>query len=179
MRYLVVDIETTITPKEGWQPGESLLKGGVSLPYNSNSHIVAIGFKGTDYPARALYPKYEGASFYLPATPDLLVGFNLKFDLSWLREADCPFAMTENIWDCQIVEYLLSGSTMIMPSLNLVAEKYGLGQKHDKVKEMWESGINTDEIPEDILTEYLLQDVLLTEQIFFKQYKLVTGHEFV
>jgi DNA polymerase I-like protein with 3'-5' exonuclease and polymerase domains len=55
------------------------------------------------------------------------------------------------------------------PSLDGTAAKYGLGAKLDKIREYWERGVQTSEIPRDELAEYVLQDVELTHQIYLKQ----------
>ncbi|MCR4284923.1 MAG: DNA polymerase, partial [archaeon] len=68
------------------------------------------------------------------------------------------------------VHFILSGQEDTYPSLNQVAEHYKLGTKLDTVKEdYWKNGIDTPMIPLDILTEYLVMDLTLTEQIYLKQ----------
>lgn len=53
------------------------------------------------------------------------------------------------------------------PSLEETAKKYGLPSKLDIVKtEYWDKGIDTTEIPSQILSEYCVQDVELTYQIY-------------
>ena len=56
-----------------------------------------------------------------------------------------------------------------MPSLDEVAAFHGIPGKLDKVKELWTAGLDTHEIPLDILTEYLIQDLTITEQIYLLQ----------
>jgi DNA polymerase I-like protein with 3'-5' exonuclease and polymerase domains len=57
-------------------------------------------------------------------------------------------------------------------------EKYGLPGKLDVVKtEYWEKGIDTDQIPQDILKEYLLGDLDATQQVFEKQDKLLVENQ--
>jgi DNA polymerase-1 len=51
-----------------------------------------------------------------------------------------------------------------------VAEYYGLGSKLDIVaSEYWKNGIDTPNVPKDILEEYLVGDLVLTEQVYQKQ----------
>lgn len=100
---------------------------------------------------------------------DIIVGFNIKFDLHWLRRAGVDISNIR-VWDCQIAEFLLESQTNPYNSLNDACIKYGLETKLDVVKtEYWDKGINTDQIPPDILEEYLRQDLALTEQVFLKQ----------
>lgn len=70
---------------------------------------------------------------------DLLVGFNLKFDLHWLRRYGITEFQEKRIWDCQTFEYLVSRQTMAYPSLGGSCEARGLGSKIDIIKtEYWE-----------------------------------------
>lgn len=100
---------------------------------------------------------------------DILVMFNGKFDSKWLRRygIDCSH---KRIHDCQLVHFILTNQKHQYPSLNDVAAYYGLGQKIDVIKEeYWSKGIDTPDIPADLLEEYLKQDLELTYQIYLKQ----------
>ena len=99
---------------------------------------------------------------------DLIVGFNLKFDANWARKYGIDYSNWK-VWDCQICHFILTNQTTPYPSLNGVAEHYGLGSKLDKIAEYWDAGIQTYEIDYDELREYLEQDVSLTLQIYYKQ----------
>lgn len=99
---------------------------------------------------------------------ELHVLFNAKFDLHWYRRLG--YQIPINIWCCQVAEFILSGQKIRYPSLEETAVKYGLGHKEDVVKnEYWSKGIDTDQIPKDILSSYCIQDVDLTYQIYLKQ----------
>ncbi len=99
---------------------------------------------------------------------DLYVFFNAKFDLHWYRR--CGFGVFTKIWCCQVAEFVLSGQKIRYPSLEETAVKYSLGHKIDVIKtEYWDKGIQTDEIPQSILSEYACQDVDLTYAIYLKQ----------
>lgn len=100
---------------------------------------------------------------------DWLVAFNAKFDLHWLRRYGITFE-DKKIWDCQLAHFLLTRQETRYPSLNQVAEYYELPTKLDVVStEYWEKGIDTPDVPYEILQEYNLYDVELTKQIFLKQ----------
>lgn len=102
----------------------------------------------------------------------LLVGFNIKFDLHWIKNAKISFDHCA-VWDCQLADFLLSGQSNPYPSLDSVASKYGLGSKLDVVTtEYWDKGIDTEFIPPDVLQEYLKQDLLLTEGVYHHQLNL-------
>jgi DNA polymerase-1 len=99
----------------------------------------------------------------------LLVGFNIKFDLHWIKKYGLSFDNCR-IWDCQLVHFILTHQKNTYPSLNEVAEHHGLGSKLDVVAtEYWDKGINTDLVPRDILEEYLIGDLELTYQVYRKQ----------
>ena len=100
---------------------------------------------------------------------DVLVGFNAKFDVAWLRRYGISFDTTK-IFDCQVAEFVLSNQQQSYPSLDATAISYGLEGKLDVVKtEYWDNGIDTPDIPEEILCEYLEQDVRQTYAVYLKQ----------
>lgn len=98
----------------------------------------------------------------------VLIGFNFKFDLGWLRRHQ--FRLPTRVWDVQLAHYLLSGQTKTFPSLNEVLEHYGLEQKLDVVSEQyWKKGVDTDQVPWNILCEYGEYDCIGTYQCFQRQ----------
>lgn len=120
----------------------------------------------------------------LLAKTDLLVGFNIKFDiLHAIREPQNYEAWMDyvarggNVWDCQIAEYLLRGMapSAHMLAMDEVVAQYGGNLKIDEVKKLWEAGIDTPDIDRDLLMRYLvgddsgLGDIGNTEKIFLGQ----------
>lgn len=170
---LVMDCETTIHPPEGWEEGQSLLKGNPS-PYIPDNELVSIQYSTMKGKVHTLFKEnFDNFQAVLDKTT-LLIGFNIKFDLSWIRE--CGFTYEGEIYDCQLAEYILEGGRLITPSLNDVSESYGLPQKLDEVKELWKAGINTNEIDRKILAEYGEYDVYLTEQVYLRQQERLSDH---
>lgn len=113
---------------------------------------------------------------------DYIVGFNIKFDLLWVWwQPSLQRALKRGavIYCGQYAEYLLGGHTqdVQMCAMNDVAEQYGGGCKIDAVKEMWEDGYLTSQIPPDLLHDYLVGtdeivgDVRNTYLIFAGQIK--------
>jgi DNA polymerase-1 len=102
---------------------------------------------------------------------DLVIGFNIKYDAHIIeREFGIKF---KSVWDCQLAEFLFSNQTWKYPSLNESCIKRGLEGKIDIVKtEYWDKGIDTTEVPLDILVEYGMQDIQSTYQLFLKQLEL-------
>lgn len=99
----------------------------------------------------------------------LLVGFNLKFDLAWLKRHDIECREGIRIWDCQIAEFILSGQTNPFPSLDDCAALYNLPLKKNVVAEYWDKGISTENIPREIVEEYGNHDIWLTHEVYQKQ----------
>lgn len=104
----------------------------------------------------------------------LIVGFNLKFDLHWARRYGILPPNRVRIWDCQIAEFIINGQKGSYPSLDGCLEKYGLGKKQDKVAEFWALGLNTTDVPIEILEEYNNLDVELTYKLYLAQMAVMT-----
>lgn len=151
---LVIDVETTIKNK-----------GNV---YTKDNKLCYIGeYDGST--TRISVPDRDGNWGSVGFYSRTLVGFNLKFDLGWLRKINANYS-TCTIHDCQLGHYLLTGQRSPYPSLNEVAEFYKLGCKLDVVDlEYWSKGIDTPGVPREILEEYLVQDLVLTWKVYQKQ----------
>lgn len=106
-----------------------------------------------------------------------LVFFNAKYDLHWLRKLDFDYR-DKRIWCCQVFEFLHGRQTRPFPSLADTSAGYGLGAKIDIVDtEYWSKGINTHEIPREVLANYATQDASLTYQIYEKQLEIQKPHQ--
>ena len=104
---------------------------------------------------------------------DLLLLVNAKFDLHHLRNIGIKFDH-KKIWDCQVVFFLLSNQTHQYPSMDEMAEAYGLEMKPDIKKKYWDAGIDTKDIPQQELEDYLQNhDLVVTRQIYEIQKELV------
>lgn len=97
----------------------------------------------------------------------LLVGFNLKYDLHWLRRYNISIPSSCRIFDCQLAHFILQAQQAPYPSLDGVSAHYGNEAKLDVVKtEYWNNGLDTNEVPYQILEKYLEQDLTVTEQVY-------------
>jgi DNA polymerase I-like protein with 3'-5' exonuclease and polymerase domains len=108
---------------------------------------------------------------------DLLVGFNIKFDLHWIRRYinDIRFPP---VWDCQLGAFILSHQQLPYPSLDKVCNSLGLGSKRNVVdNEYWSIGIDTPQVPIGILTEYLQGDLDITEKLYQYQKPLLLNNK--
>ena len=141
--YLVLDVETTTSNKGN--------------PFDQTNKLCYVGLKDnilfdiehTDTPYKEKLEEIQKEIDKI----ETLVGFNIKFDLHWLKRYGIDFS-TKRIWDCQLVHFILSGQKDTYPSLNKVAKHYNLESKLDIVaEEYWKNDIDTTDIPADILKE--------------------------
>lgn len=162
MRSLVLDVETTISNKGN--------------PFDESNKLCYVGLSNTDktqcyaieYSDEPYRHKLEEIQKEIDQA-EVLVGFNIKFDLHWLRKYGINF-VGKRVWDCQLVHFILRGQQHSYPSLNSVAEYYDLGSKLDIVAtEYWGNKIDTPNIPKEILEEYLIGDLQLTQKVYDKQ----------
>ena len=161
MKELILDVETTISNKGN--------------PFDETNKLCYIGLLGStprtisiEYGDEPYCHKLEEVQKEINES-EILVGFNIKFDLHWIRKYGINI-MDKRIWDCQLVHFILTGQQYPYPSLNGVADYYALGSKLDVVAtEYWGNKIDTPNIPKDILEEYLIQDLQLTQKVYKKQ----------
>lgn len=154
-------------------------------PYHVDNNIVAMGYTTPKeyvhaYNRTGLNTVTILASHWWQHAllePIILVGQNIGFDLLYLMKATGEHweSVSKNIyiWDTQQVAYLLSGQTHMYPSLDELSEQYGLELKDDEIKQYWEDGVDTSDIPKEKLLEYMKADVLKTQTIFRKQWEVV------
>jgi DNA polymerase I-like protein with 3'-5' exonuclease and polymerase domains len=169
MKYAVLDVESTIKNK--------------GHPFTKSNRLCSVGIKdkyGTNvYPIEYDEAPYGDALIDLSMRLDeaaYVVGFNIKFDLHWLRRYIHDLRI-RGIFDCQLAEFLLAGQTQPYPSLDDTALRYQIGRKLDLVHtEYWDLGIDTPEVPWGILEEYNAHDVEITDQIHLKQLELLKGN---
>jgi DNA polymerase I-like protein with 3'-5' exonuclease and polymerase domains len=162
MRSLVIDVETTISNKGN--------------PFDESNKLCYVGLLNADgykcydieYSDQPYRNKLDDIQKEIDAA-EILVGFNIKFDLHWLRKYGINFG-GKRVWDCQLVHFILTGQQHPYPSLNGVSAYYDLGSKLDVVAtEYWNNKIDTPSIPKDILEEYLIGDLQLTQKVYDKQ----------
>jgi len=109
---------------------------------------------------------------YLIETADTIVAHNLKYDMTVLRGYGISFENQE-LWCTMVTEYLLSGQDTRNRSFSLdaCATHRGLGTKIDKVKELWSMGVQTYDINQELLHEYVLHDCDLAMGLYEVQSK--------
>ena len=169
MNVLTFDVETTHREKRNGST--------TPLPYFGNS-LVSIGYKWLDeeqvfydcYYHETEPPTHSAAEDFQTSLnyADVVVGQNIKFDLSWIRE--CGFTYEGHVYDTMVAEYILARSQRWPLSLAALAEKYSDVQKEkDLVASYLKEGKTFYDIPWDIIETYGKADVISTEQVALAQ----------
>lgn len=164
MKYVVIDVETTKVPRH--------------LPWIEGSKLVSLHLKTKGKPPRAwLFNHPENTMSFTRCIEEIqaelddaeiLVNQNLKFDTHWFIHLGLWIEHLDQ-YCTQVAEYLIQAQKLKMPSLKKLCEIYGVPGKLDKVKELWDAGYETDEIPAEILVPYGNQDVVSTELVYLAQ----------
>jgi hypothetical protein len=171
--YAVIDLETSVRNR-----GDDAIGDFSGDPHHPDNQIVSAGWSNTVNYAGYYYTSrgWPGDFLAYTAAFDLWVGQNFKFDMLYMMRCVPGFLEilhTKKVWDTQAVEYLLTGMESKYAHLNDLSAKYGGTQKVDKMKEYWDAGCDTEDIPKDELMEYMQYDVLNTEIVFLAQYQQV------
>jgi len=153
-------------------------------PFDPRNKLMCIGAKLEEGPTNCWNVEHQPEPYAdllglfqraITNRADLLVGFNLKYDMHWCKRYGIEFK-DKKVWDCQLYHFFKTNQRGRMPSLNEVALSYGFPVKLDVVKtEYWDLGLDTDVVPWEVLSEYCQYDVDLTHDIFKEQYKEFQG----
>lgn len=189
--WAVIDLETTTRSFAG-------RKGS---PFIEDNWVVMVGWctKDNQAPSGIRLPhdgwdERLGELFIgLLGKSQVLVGQNIKFDILHIIRDEAAYGAWQDwvanggqVWDLQLVEYILDGQDQNshMLSLNELASRYNEDMKIDEVKVLWEAGVDTPDIDPDLLASYLLGedlpnggrregDIGVTRNIFLKQLERV------
>lgn len=100
---------------------------------------------------------------------DIVIGHNLKFDMSWLYEVG--FNYSGRFYDTMIFEYIACKGQKLPVSLEFTARRYGLTEKKDILKEWIKEKKLLEEMPKELWLEYGMGDIETTYQIYQHQRK--------
>lgn len=168
----VVDIETTMRCPIGnnkanpfWPENEIVLMGARKIGGPDVGEVKVATYEGS----RLKKLKFLAEKY--PA--NLLVGHNIAFDLhTLLQKTEGPWNLGKlQIWDTQLAEYLLSGQQATYASLDECASRRGGTLKDERISIMFKAGKGADEVPRNMLEDYLDADLKNTETVFYSQYK--------
>lgn len=97
----------------------------------------------------------------------LLVGVNIKYDLHWCTRYGLKLPEKCRIFDCQLAEFLLSSQKTRYPSMAGIEQRlFGKVSKKSTLTDYYDLGLDTDDVPEDELIDYLAQDLVGTYKIY-------------
>ena len=164
MKVLVIDVETT-TKNKGHPFTEENKLCTVQLYSSVTKQPEIFRIEYDDQP-------YGGACSRIAELiqgHDLLVGFNIKFDLHWLRRYGISCFQEKEIWDCQLADYICSRQEHRVSSLDEVCDFWGIEGKTHEVERYWDHGVDTPDIPWEVLSSYALNDVVITWNLFCAQ----------
>lgn len=160
---LYFDVETTGATNDSY-----------GHPFNSENKLCYIGYRiagdSTCIPIEMgdLPCGKDLGSFRSLVMDHLVVGFNIKFDIHWVRRYGISPPI--KIWDCQYAQYCIQRQKYRYPSLDGTLEYWGFPAKLDVVRtEYWEKGIDTDQVPPEVLVEYLEGDLQRTQWVYEAQ----------
>lgn len=171
-KYCVIDLETNggITHKR------------LCNQFDAKHSIQCISYSIQGSGSGAIYNETWEPLTTIPTslfTHSILVGQNFKFDMLWLCRSEefreWLSTPTNKVWDTQTVQYLLDGQDNSPRNLDALVNRYGGTLKDDRVKAMYESGLQSKDIPQEILIPYAIEDVKNTELVFRQQYKIASG----
>ena len=171
MNVLTLDVETTHIEKLG---------GGTTASPHFNNRLVSVGWKwllNQDVNYEFFYHKDSDYNYDANVTQkiqkdldeaDVLVGQNIKFDITWLRA--CGFKYDGHLYDTMVAEYLRAKARKWSLSLESLAKRYNVKQKEvDLIAPYLKDKKTFYDIPADIVEEYGKADVIATEQVAVKQ----------
>ena len=178
MKLAVLDVETSMKPiLHPWMRGSYLSTVGLFIakpgiePYYKDWVFTHKEWEGTHgieiHNIYAIQEELEDI--------DILIGHNVKFDINWLSSINVVTSHTQP-WCTQMVEFFLRGQDKSVygpgpqQDLSNTCRLYGLPVKTDMVKTYWDAGINTADIPLRILLPYQKNDVMITAELFKKQW---------
>jgi DNA polymerase I-like protein with 3'-5' exonuclease and polymerase domains len=171
-RLLFLDTETTI-----YNTGDQSVGNFSANPHHADNRIVYTGWAFDNRQVHWL----KGVPDFFENPPQALICQNIAFDLLYLlhdkQYGDDWREWTRKgfIWDTMLAEYLITGqdTTRGHLSLDYMSQKYGGTLKDSRMKEYWENGVSTEDIPEEEIVPYLIGDVENLRIIYNAQRKIV------
>ncbi len=171
----VLDVETTYQ-------GKFDSDGSDPTPYNPANKLVSVGYKTDsgeqdyliffhDENTENVLDNFTKLQDVLNRS-DLVIGHNLKFDMSWLLESG--FTYDGRYFDTMIFEYVNAKGMHTSLRLEDVLERYKLTKKSDILyKYCGEKGLNVNQVPLKELVEYGVNDINITWELFVMQRELI------
>jgi len=180
MRHVtVLDVENTTLKRNGklmldpFEAENTLTMVGMLCQGPSGSEQKIVTFDHSEQ-----QPTTEGGRIVQSILDDthLLVMHNAAHDLVWIWESG--FTYTGEVFDTMLGAYILQRGQKEPLSLGYLAERYNCDtQKMGTLKDYFNKGYTTREIPHDELSEYLSADLHSTMDLFNKLESKLTGED--
>ena len=163
---IAIDVETTMKPFFlPWQKEAQLVM--VSI-YTSTRDRLTWWFNhpvATQTPRDCIQEINE-----IVQSADRVVAHNMKFDYQWLTHIGVELDKRK-LFCTMVAEYLIRGhQRMDGLALDDLCEFYSIPKKKDKVKIYWDAGVETYDIPAEILQPYCEQDCVNALALFKRQW---------
>jgi DNA polymerase I len=179
--YLVLDIENNSSKRYKRNAGNFLYDEVVAIglkyfDYGLNEQDTGRLCGGPwvfDYKSFLLKMRYQYLNWV-----EVLAGHNIKHDLLFLWKNEMLQEYLKKggkVWDTQLAEYFLTSfetntKQKEKASLRYLAvNKYGCKERQKLMEEYWDKGVQTSDIPKELVLEDVKNDVLDTEQIYLRQ----------
>ena len=190
---VTIDIETTFVIKNNGSFDPS--------PHIAGNYLVGVGYLTTPYVPMEKY--FTGSSIlarpefitiyhdelqedYIPTidkfkciqkvldTADVLIGHNIKFDLSYLL--NCGFKYTGSVYDTMVCEYVLARGMKRGLSLEDSCKRRDIEMPEKFImKKYTDQGKNVNQFPLEELCMYCKGDVIASYELAKKQIELLGG----
>ena len=168
----IIDLETSTKPNKNGKLDPS--------PYMEENFILGVGWGDTKGGASYVHTSCTGDSNLEMAKKlsiqkvlddtTLLVGHNLKFDLSWLYREGLTYS--GRVYDTMLAEYIFARGERKSLSLEEVCKRRSLSLKaSDVIQEYLKDGAGYESIPKEVLRKYCIQDIKSTAELFNTQIK--------
>ncbi|MCP4900790.1 MAG: hypothetical protein GY906_27815 [bacterium] len=178
----VLDVETSLH-----NVGEGAVGTFKANPHHPANWIVWLGIGDVDRTnpiqtqnqTNTRYLQKSDVAIQPPEKGVMLVGHNIKYDLEmlanqdndrlrdlwldWIKDPD------SRVWDTSVAEWRLRGQSEIAPSLDYATGIRGWPTKPGRLKEYWDKGISTEDIPDEEVDPYLSHDINSTGRLFLDQ----------
>lgn len=155
---IVIDLETTIH-----NDGPDAVGDWRASVYHPSNEIVIFGVR----PKAHWFGDVLGSKLWVFQNAAFDFQYLLKFYygqvVQWLEDGG-------HIWDTSIAEYVLMGQQSKYADLDSLSLKYGGTLKDSRIKDLWEAGVQTEDIDRSLLTEYNEADLSNTELVHYRQY---------
>lgn len=169
--YSVIDLETTYSKDLGSTSNPFIKVDG---EWKNNVVTSGVSYSGDNREVDIIRYGIQPDIF----KRNIIVAHNSHFEMKWMLRyhKDLFFNWFSNggiLWCTKFTHYSLSGCSDTDTDLDTISVKYGGTVKPDGMRQQWDAGVRTEDVPEYIINTYQASDTSNTRIIFEKQLKIV------